>query len=128
MASQKALYEEASNQKTLDETNLILEKHEERLIDRETINLANPPEFAASVLSVYLAIAAGALIVFGILHKRVQSHMTTELLSHLNRVPCMHCHFFSTNPYLRCALNPVTVLTQEATDCSDYRRRNSKLH
>ncbi|PIG91825.1 hypothetical protein CSQ79_19845 [Gloeocapsopsis sp. IPPAS B-1203] len=113
----------------MDEPNLILEIPEGRLIDRENINLVNPPEFAGNVLSVYLAIAAGALIVFGILQKKIQSHITTDLLSHLNRVPCMHCHFFSTNPYLRCAINPVTVLTKEAINCSEYRCCNSKhLH
>ncbi|MES1026425.1 hypothetical protein ABN584_26350 [Gloeocapsa sp. BRSZ] len=128
IANQKTLHQKALEPKILDETNLILEIPEGSLIDRENINLVNPPD-AGNVLSIYLAIAAGALIVFGILHKRVQSHITTELLSRLNQYPCVNCHFFTMNPYLRCAVNPVTVLTKEAIDCSDYRRRNSKhLH
>ncbi|AFZ30641.1 hypothetical protein Glo7428_2111 [Gloeocapsa sp. PCC 7428] len=110
----------------MDKTNLILEKPEGRLIDRENINLVKTPEFAPSVLSIYLAIAAGSLIFFGILHKKVQNHITTDLLSHINRVPCMHCHFFTMNPYLRCAVNPVTVLTKEAIDCADYCPRTNK--
>jgi len=36
------------------------------------------------------------------------------------KVPCHRCQYFSGNPYLKCALHPVTVLTEQAFDCSDY--------
>jgi len=37
-----------------------------------------------------------------------------------SQVPCRQCQFFSVNPYLRCAIHPLTALTSEAVDCSDY--------
>lgn len=38
----------------------------------------------------------------------------------LHRVPCKNCRFFGNNPYLKCAINPSIVLTEQALDCSDY--------
>jgi len=37
-----------------------------------------------------------------------------------HKVPCHRCQYFSGNPYLKCALHPVTVLTEQAVDCADY--------
>jgi hypothetical protein len=34
--------------------------------------------------------------------------------------PCKNCRFFQQNSYLKCAVHPYTVLTKEATNCSDY--------
>jgi hypothetical protein len=34
--------------------------------------------------------------------------------------PCYNCRFFSENFYLKCAVHPCTVLTAEASECSDY--------
>lgn len=42
-------------------------------------------------------------------------------------VPCKKCRFFSSNPYLRCAVHPCTVLTEKAMHCSDYRPQERKL-
>lgn len=35
-------------------------------------------------------------------------------------VPCRHCHFFSNNSQLNCAVHPQTALTKEAANCADY--------
>ncbi|MBD2605720.1 hypothetical protein H6G81_14590 [Scytonema hofmannii FACHB-248] len=37
-----------------------------------------------------------------------------------HKVPCHRCRYFSRNPYLKCALHPVIVLTEQAVDCTDY--------
>ncbi|MBC7971271.1 MAG: hypothetical protein H7Z11_14320 [Verrucomicrobia bacterium] len=37
-----------------------------------------------------------------------------------NWVPCRHCAFFKSNPYLKCAVNPIDALTTNAIDCTDY--------
>ncbi len=37
-----------------------------------------------------------------------------------HRLVCYHCRYFGQNPYLKCALHPTTVLTEQATDCRDY--------
>ena len=38
----------------------------------------------------------------------------------LQKVPCKKCQFFANNHYLKCAVKPDTVLTEEAIDCSEY--------
>lgn len=37
-----------------------------------------------------------------------------------NWVPCRNCIFFKSNPYLKCAVNPIDALTTNAIDCTDY--------
>lgn len=41
------------------------------------------------------------------------------------KVICHRCQYFSDNRYLKCALHPVTVLTEETVDCVDHRPINS---
>ncbi len=33
---------------------------------------------------------------------------------------CNGCHYFESNPYLKCSIHPITVLTEDAIDCTDY--------
>ncbi len=36
------------------------------------------------------------------------------------KTPCFRCRYFSNNSYLKCALHPVTALTEQAVNCRDY--------
>lgn len=38
----------------------------------------------------------------------------------LQKVPCKKCQFFVNNHYLKCAVKPDTVLTEDAIDCPEY--------
>ena len=38
----------------------------------------------------------------------------------LHKLPCKNCSFYSNNHYLKCAVNPSIVLTEEAMNCSEY--------
>lgn len=38
---------------------------------------------------------------------------------------CHCCQYFSDNRYLKCALHPVTVMTEETMNCADHRPINS---
>ncbi|MTJ50161.1 hypothetical protein [Dolichospermum sp. UHCC 0259] len=38
----------------------------------------------------------------------------------LQKVPCKKCQFFANNHYLKCAVKPDSVLTEEAIDCPEY--------
>ncbi|MCC5641607.1 hypothetical protein LC607_01260 [Nostoc sp. CHAB 5824] len=38
----------------------------------------------------------------------------------LHKLPCRNCSFYSNNHYLKCAVNPSIVLTEEAMNCSEY--------
>jgi hypothetical protein len=33
---------------------------------------------------------------------------------------CQRCRYFCANPYLKCTVHPVTVMTEASSDCSDY--------
>lgn len=37
-----------------------------------------------------------------------------------HKLPCQNCEFFCSNNYLKCAVQPAIVMTEEAKDCSDY--------
>jgi hypothetical protein len=45
--------------------------------------------------------------------------LSVGLKTHPN-VGCQRCQYFSHNRYLKCALHPSTVLTEQAIDCIDY--------
>jgi hypothetical protein len=51
----------------------------------------------------------------------------TDPVKYFSQVPCRKCRFFSSNPYLRCAVHPSIVLKPEARDCSDYWAINGKF-
>ncbi|MDF5729922.1 MAG: hypothetical protein PUP92_18400, partial [Rhizonema sp. PD38] len=42
------------------------------------------------------------------------------------QAPCINCHFFNKNQYLRCAVHPLIVSTKQALNCSDYCHKSSK--
>ncbi|MBW4663822.1 MAG: hypothetical protein KME01_06405 [Chroococcus sp. CMT-3BRIN-NPC107] len=45
----------------------------------------------------------------------------------LHQIPCKNCNFYSSDPHLKCAVNPSIVLTEKAVDCSDYCAKENKL-
>lgn len=34
--------------------------------------------------------------------------------------PCQSCHYFTDNPYVKCAVHPTIAMTDAAKDCADY--------
>lgn len=81
----------------------------------------------ASLLLVpvcFIAIWAGVVCIIAdtwkLNRKKVKSNHS------LVQLPCKKCQFFSNNPYMKCAVNPHVAMTPAATDCADYRSRNSK--
>lgn len=40
------------------------------------------------------------------------------------KTPCDRCQYLSCNSYLKCALHPSIVLTEQAIDCQDYHPNN----
>jgi hypothetical protein len=41
-------------------------------------------------------------------------------VSPANSLPCQRCRYFCANPYLKCTVHPMTVMTEASSDCSDY--------
>lgn len=42
----------------------------------------------------------------------------------MHQIPCTKCRFFTGDYRLKCTVNPSVANTEQAIDCSDYRRQN----
>ena len=93
---------------------------------QETVNETKSPQFNTSDLLMLLGpigFITGWTIPFLMLSKigiaaRDEIFFT---IKRFQKVPCRNCQYFSNNPYLKCAVNPDAVLTEEALKCSEYR-------
>jgi hypothetical protein len=75
-------------------------------------------EAALIIFLDFLILSAFAALLCAFIPKRWQPSFSFKPRS---KVPCHRCRYFSSgNPYLKCALHPVTVLTEQAVDCTDY--------
>ncbi|MBD2532141.1 hypothetical protein H6G97_22180 [Nostoc flagelliforme FACHB-838] len=62
-------------------------------------------------------------IFFFLILRKIRALLDEKIIfsiSHLHKVPCKNCRFYSSNYYLKCAVNPSVVLTEEAKNCSEY--------
>jgi len=41
-------------------------------------------------------------------------------LQRLHQIPCTRCRFYSGNAYLKCPVQPLKALSEEALDCLDF--------
>lgn len=46
----------------------------------------------------------------------------------LHKVPCKNCQYYSSNHYLKCAIKPSIVMTEEAKNCSEYSPKEGKIY
>ncbi len=67
-----------------------------------------------SILAIFLTIG---VLIHACISKRKQNSSRVELPS---TITCYHCRYFNDNYFLKCALHPVTAMTEEAVDCRDY--------
>lgn len=70
--------------------------------------------FVLATIAMFLALTASAL-------KQKREIAATQSPDQL---PCQNCQFFKENQYLRCAVQPTIVLTDQAIDCQDYEPLN----
>ncbi|TAF08294.1 MAG: hypothetical protein EAZ77_07275 [Nostocales cyanobacterium] len=62
--------------------------------------------------------------------QKIRSHADNKIafsINSLHQVPCKNCKFFSNNHYLKCAVKPDIVLTEEAINCAEYCPKKGKL-
>jgi hypothetical protein len=77
-----------------------------------------PPLDAASMIIIdFVIISMIAALIYACIPKKLQHPLSFKPRF---KVPCHYCRYFSRNPHLKCALHPVTVLTEHAVDCTDY--------
>lgn len=68
-------------------------------------------------------------MIFSLMMSAIFTVVRSEVFSlePISQVPCRNCQFFSSNPYLQCAVNPGMALTDKAVNCSDYCPQKRKL-
>ncbi|MEH1838679.1 MAG: hypothetical protein V7L20_07895 [Nostoc sp.] len=62
-------------------------------------------------------------IVFFLILRKIRALLDYKMVfpvKVLYKLPCKNCSFYSNNHYLKCAVNPSIVLTEEAINCSEY--------
>ncbi|BAY28723.1 hypothetical protein NIES2107_05550 [Nostoc carneum NIES-2107] len=90
-------------------------------------NQFNIPDVAISLTPLALLIS---WIVFFLMLRKSQAIVDNKrffIINGIKKVPCKNCKFYSNNHYLKCAVNPSLVMTEEAKDCSEYLPDKSKL-
>lgn len=80
--------------------------------------------FNASIL--LLGFMTLTLVAWGLKHFKktgVQERVSSQLASMQSsqKIPCHNCRYFNSNPYLKCAVNPSTVLSDKAIECAEYK-------
>ncbi len=98
----------------------------------ETAPIAVPPSSPAMRLFLVVDAAFLIMVCIGMLHVVSNSWVTDRLKRRQQAVgfrfrhgfSCYHCRYFGQNPYLKCALHPTTVLTEQSADCRDYAASN----
>lgn len=69
-------------------------------------------------------------VLFFLILQKIRTFLDNKMVfsvKGLHKVPCKNCRFYSNNHYLKCAVQPSLVLTEEAQDCSEYSPRNGKF-
>ncbi|MEH1945080.1 MAG: hypothetical protein V7L01_33360 [Nostoc sp.] len=69
-------------------------------------------------------------LIFLVILRKVRAYLDEKMVfpsKSLHKLPCKNCQFYSNNNYLKCAVNPSIVLTEEAMNCSEYSSNNKKL-
>lgn len=82
----------------------------------------------AGLLPVPLSFMVMAGVVLILLRSNLLKSFQNRLtpIKRLNQVPCLNCKYFKNDPYLKCAVNPCVVLTEEAANCSEYCSKDSQ--
>lgn len=68
-------------------------------------------------------------VILGLILVAIITVIRAELitLEPVHQAPCTKCRFFSSNPYLKCAVHPCIALTEQAINCADYWPQERKL-
>jgi hypothetical protein len=68
--------------------------------------------------------------IFLLILQKIRSNLDDKVVLTINglqKVPCKNCQFFSNNHYLKCAVQPHLVMTEEAINCCEYLPKKGKF-
>jgi hypothetical protein len=85
------------------------------------IEAHSPLETVSIVLVGFVVLSAIAAAIYEHFSKRNKPSLSPKLSA---KVLCHECYYFSYNHYVKCALHPDKVLTDQAIDCRDYSSPN----
>ena len=75
------------------------------------------PTVSLDTMGSFVVLSAiGGLIYVHILNRKQHSFRANPP----EPIICSRCQYFNNNQFLKCALHPATVLTEQAVDCIDY--------
>jgi hypothetical protein len=85
------------------------------------------PDIAISLTPVGLVFS---WVIFFIILRKIRSIIENKMVftvKGLHQLPCKNCQYYCNNHYLKCAVQPSIVLTDEAKNCSEYLPKNDKF-
>jgi hypothetical protein len=81
----------------------------------------SPLNYAFLIIISFVLLSAIGLTIRGLTWAyRYKRHQQSSSVQPAHQMPCQRCQYFGPNPYLKCAIHPVTVMTEASADCSDY--------
>ncbi len=96
--------------------NFIVISSQRRVNGLDTPPPLPPPVAWGTIVSMGIFLTIGVLIYARSPKRKQNSSKVTLPLT----ITCSRCRYFNDNHYLKCALHPVTVMTDRAVDCKDY--------
>ncbi|MBE9051465.1 hypothetical protein IQ243_13745 [Nostocales cyanobacterium LEGE 11386] len=93
-------------------------------IQQDSLNI---PDIALTLSPVALIFS---WVIFFLILQKIRTLLDNKMVftvKGLHQVPCRNCRFYANNHYLKCAVQPTIVLTEEAKDCPEYSPKNGKF-
>ena len=97
------------------------------IVSEATKNKAQTHELTVTDIAIYLSLVGFVIswMVFFLILRKIRAILDYKMVfsvKSLHKLPCKNCRFYSNNHYLKCAVNPSIVLTDEAINCYEYSR------
>ncbi|WP_224092829.1 hypothetical protein [Nostoc sp. MS1] len=111
---------EVKNQSKIINTSNNQITHTETQQQNTHSNHINFPDLAISLTPVGLVFS---WVIFFVILRKVRSIIENKMVFTVkgsHQLPCKNCQFYSHNHYLKCAVQPCVVMTEEAKSCSEY--------
>ncbi len=101
--------------------------HSELKQEQVQVNVSNVPDILVSLAPLGLL---SSWVIFFLILRKIRTALDNKMVFEvkgLHKVPCRNCQFYSNNNYLKCAVKPDIVMTEEAKDCSEYLHKKGEL-
>ncbi|ERT09054.1 hypothetical protein M595_1012 [Lyngbya aestuarii BL J] len=91
-------------------------------LSKESVNQTSASQQGIGL--VYLASGFLGIAFIVVLIKQLQARKLIRsqlsISKPFQKIPCTNCQYFNGNVYLKCAVQPSLVMSEQAKDCTDY--------